>query len=90
VIDDVEQHLSFSESLVKYAEELAGKGTAGEVIQQTSSVHVRAIDLLKIDRIMSAVSELGSMNVSFTPATWPTPASGNIVGKVDKANGKRL
>jgi len=82
VINEVEQHVSFIESLMEYAGELASKGTAGAVTQQTSSIHDTSTELLKLDRIQEAVSDLGSMQVTFTASTtWPTQSSANIIGQ---------
>jgi len=90
VINDMEQDVSFVESLLNYTEELATKGTAGDVTQQRDNVHDRAVKLVTSDCIQRVASDMGSMDVTFTPTTWPTQTSGSMVGRVDMNNGKLI
>jgi len=87
VINETEQHISFMKNLGRYAEELMKKGTASDVTQQTGSVHDRAVELLTLDAIQRAISDLGLVDVTFTPATLPTQSTGRMIGKIDR-NGK--
>ena len=83
VIEEIKQHVSFVESLMTYTEQLREKGRSGDVTQQRSSLKSRADELLKQDVIHGAVSELGSVDVTFAAATWST-SNGDIVGKISK------
>jgi len=89
VIGEVEQQVSLAQTLAEHAEELANHGVADDVTKNARNVHDRTVELLKLDGIQRAVSELGSFDVIFTPATWPKQSSGNVVGdvRVDKKNG---
>jgi hypothetical protein len=84
VIDEIEQHVTFTENLVKYAEELIRKGTACDVTQQTSSLHNTAAELLKLDTIRKAILDLGSVDITLTPMTSPTQTSGKMIGHVHR------
>jgi hypothetical protein len=92
VVEQLEQHVSFAESLVKYAEELKLKGAAVDIVQQTSSVHDRTSELLKLEAIQQAVSNLGSIDVTFIATAWTMQSGTNIIGKVHKQldDGKSL
>jgi hypothetical protein len=82
VTDDVEQHVSFAESLVKYTEELQKKGAASDIAQQFNSLRNRTSELLKLDVIHQTVNGLGSLDVTFATPTWQTLSKDNIVGKI--------
>jgi hypothetical protein len=84
VIEQLEQHVSFAESLVKYAEELKVKGTGVDVVQQTSSVRGRTGELLKLEAIQQAVNNLGSIDIAFIVTDWTMQSRTNIIGKVHK------
>ena len=83
VVEEIEQHVSFVESLRTYTEQLRDKGRSGDVTQQRSTLQDRADELMKLDAIQRAVNELGSVDVTFTAATWPT-SNGDILGKISK------
>jgi hypothetical protein len=82
MVGDTEQHAAFIESLMKYTEELRSKGTASDVTQQTSSLHKRAEELMRLDAIQQAMDDIRSLDVSFT-ATTQQPSQENSVGKVN-------
>jgi len=84
VVGVIEQHASFVECMVTYTEQLRDKGTAGDVAQQTNALHIRAGELIKLDVIHHAISNLDSRDVTFKPATWPrTQYHGSgVVGKI--------
>jgi hypothetical protein len=82
MVGETEQHAAFIESLMKYTEELRSKGTVGDVTQQTSSLHNRAEELMRLDAIQQAMDDIRSLDVSFT-ATTPQPSGENSVGKVN-------
>ena len=89
VVEGIEQHISFAESLRAYTEQLRDKGRSGDVTQQRSSLHNRADELMKLDVIQQAVNKLGSVDVTFTAATWSTSRE-HIVGKIirSRSDGK--
>jgi len=70
VIGEIEQHVLFAERLVEYADELANRGTAGDVTQQACDVHNRAVELMRLESVRHALRALGYMDVTFTPKTW--------------------
>jgi len=76
VVGEIEQHVSFIESMVTYTEQLRDKGTACDVAQQTNALHIRAGELMKLEIIHHANNNLNSRDVTFTPATWPTQSLG--------------
>jgi hypothetical protein len=82
VIEDIEQHMSFLTSLVKYTEEIRDKGTASDIAQQRSALHGRADELIKLDSIHREVYGLGSMKVKFKVAKLPVERSEKLVGQV--------
>jgi predicted RNase H-like nuclease (RuvC/YqgF family) len=82
VVKELEQHVSFTESLVNYIQELKNKSTASDIARQTNSLRVRANELQKLDAIQQAVDDLGSADVTFTASTWSTNSSGDILGKI--------
>jgi len=83
VVREIEQHLSFVESMVTYTEKLRDKGTASDVAQQTNAMHIRAGELMKLDAVHRAIDNLDSRDVMFTPATWPSQSHGSsVVGKI--------
>jgi len=85
MIGEIEQHVSFVESMVTYTEQLRDKGTAGDVAQQTNALHIRAGELMKLDVIHQAISNLCSDDVTFTPAAWPSQSHGpGVVGEIHK------
>ena len=81
MIGEIEQHVTFTESLVKYADELLKKG---DVTQQTSSVHDRAVELLKLDAIQRTTVDLDSVYITFTPTPTPTKSRGGMIGQVHR------
>jgi len=85
MVGEIEQHVSFVESIVAYTEQLRDKGTAGDVAQQTNTLHIRAGELMKLDVIHQAINDLDAGDVTFTPATWPSHGSrevGELHGKL--------
>jgi len=70
--------------MVTYIEQLRDKGTAGDVAQQTNSLHIRAGELMKLDVIHQSINNLDSHDVTFTPAARPTTQShgSRVVGKI--------
>jgi len=83
VVGEIEQHVSFVESMVTYTEQLRDKGTAGDVAQQTNALHMRVEELLKLDVSRQAVNNLDAVDVMFTPAAWPSHGS-RVVGEIRK------
>jgi hypothetical protein len=85
VIEEIEQQISFIESLRTYTEQLKDQGRSGDVTQQRSTLQDRADELMKLDAIglQRASDEMGSVVVTFTAATWPTSV-GDMVGKISK------
>jgi len=85
MIGEIEQHVSFVESMVTYTEQLRDKGTAGDIAQQTNALHVRAGELMKLDVIHQSITNLHSDDVTFAPATWPAQSHGSsVVGNIQK------
>ena len=82
--------MSFATSLVKYTEEIRDKGTASDIAQQRSALHVRADELIKLDNINQEVNVLGLMKVKFEAAKMPVGSSEKLVGQVhwQRDNGK--
>ena len=91
VVEEIGQQISFVESLRTYTVKLRDKGRSGDVTQQRSCLRDRAGELMKMDVIQQAISELGTVDVSFTAATWST-SSGGILGKISKnrSDGKEI
>jgi hypothetical protein len=81
-VGDVEQHVSFAESLVKYTDELQKKGSASDIAQQSYTLHERTCELLKLDVIQQVVDGLGSVDVTFAAANWQLLSSANTIGKI--------
>jgi gas vesicle protein len=82
VIEEIEQHMSFATSLIKYTEEIRDKGTASDIAQQRSALHDRADELIKLDNISQEVSGLGLMRVEFEAAKIPVTSNEKLVGQV--------
>jgi uncharacterized coiled-coil protein SlyX len=89
VVEEVQQHVSFAESMVKYIEELQKKGTASDIAQQNIGLHKRAEDLLKLDSIQQAINNLGTVEVVFTAENWPTHSNRNVIGKLQRRRTER-
>jgi vacuolar-type H+-ATPase subunit I/STV1 len=90
VIDSVEQHAQFADSLAAYMEELRNKGTASAVAQQIRALHERADELMKLDHMQYEVNDLGSIEVSFDAAKLPTEAKRQLIGTINKICGSRI
>jgi hypothetical protein len=71
VIEDIEQHMLLSNSLIIYSEELISKGSIGDIAQQKTAVHDRAAELIKLDNIHQSVNDLGTLKVKFEAAKIP-------------------
>ena len=82
VIEDIEQHMSFATSLVKYTEEIRDKGTASDIAQQRSALHGRADELIKLDNIHREINGLGLMEVTFEAARIPVTSNQKLVGQL--------
>jgi DNA repair exonuclease SbcCD ATPase subunit len=80
-IENIEQHMSFARSLIRYTEELGNNGTPSDVAQQRSALHNRADELKRFDNIHSQISDLGSVSVKFE-ATTRVKGSENLVGQI--------
>jgi hypothetical protein len=82
VIENIEQHAQFADSLAKYTEELRNKGTASAVAQQIRALHDRASELMKLDHIQLEMNDLGSIEVTFDAAEIPTEATRQLLGTI--------
>jgi RING-type zinc-finger/B-box zinc finger len=82
VIEEIEQHISFANSLIKYTEEIRDKGTASDIAQQKNALHNRTDELIKLDNISREVNGLGLMKLKFEAATVPVMSSEKLVGQV--------
>jgi cell division septum initiation protein DivIVA len=82
VIDTTTQHLLTTNSLIRFAEELQRSENAGEIARQTDSLHDKANELQKLGVIPRAVTKLGSVGVTFTPAQWTVKSIEDITGKL--------
>jgi B-box zinc finger/zinc finger of C3HC4-type, RING len=82
VIEDIEQHMSFATSLVKYTEEIREKGTASDIAQQRSALHERADELIKLDNIHREVNDLSLLKAKFEAANMPVTSSEKLVGQL--------
>ena len=89
VVEEIEQHVSFVESLRTYTEQLIDKGRSADVTQQKDLLQNRADELMKMDEIQRAVNELGFVDVTLTAAVW-SMSSGDILGKIckERSDGK--
>lgn len=92
VINEVEQHKSLTDGLANYAEELVRKGTAKDILQQTSNIHGRAVELSNLNAVYQSVNELGSFDLAFHAVNLPNELSGILIGKVheQRADGKKF
>jgi hypothetical protein len=82
VIENIEQHAQFADSLAKYTEELRSKGTASAVAQQIRALHDRASELMKLDHIQLEMNGLGSIEVTFDAAKIPVETTGQLLGTI--------
>jgi B-box zinc finger/RING-type zinc-finger len=82
VIEEIEQHMSFANSLITYTEEIRDKGTASDIAQQRNALRNRTDELIKLDNISHQVNGLGLMRVKFEAAKVPVMSSEKLVGKV--------
>ena len=82
VLEEIEQHMSFANSLIKYTEEIRDKGTASDIAQQRSALHVRADELIKLDNIHREINGLCLMEVTFEAAKMPVTSNEKLVGQV--------
>jgi predicted nuclease with TOPRIM domain len=81
VITDIEQRVSFIESLVKYMEELRDQGAASDVAQQARILHDRADELITID-VHREVNDLGFVTVSFEAEKLSTEVVECFIGHI--------
>ena len=88
MIEQIELQVSFTESLVRYATELTKKGSVGDVTQQYSVVHDKAVGLMRLDVIQRALRDMGSAEVNYTPSTTPTQSSDGTIGTFQTKNGR--
>lgn len=82
ITEDVERHISFVESLVKYTEELRDNGAASDVAQQARTLRDRADELMRTDDVYRDVSDLGSVQVSLEAVKPSTEANGRFIGLI--------
>jgi hypothetical protein len=82
VIENIEQHAQFADSLAEYTEELRSKGTASAVAQQITALHDRADELMKLDHIQLEINGLGSIEVTFEAAKIPIETTGQLLGTI--------
>jgi hypothetical protein len=93
VIESIEQHAQFADSLAKYTEELTSEGTASAVAQQQKALHDRASELMKLDHILLEMNGLGSIEVTFDAAKIPVETTGQLLGTIkwqQQVNGKYI
>jgi RING-type zinc-finger/B-box zinc finger len=82
VVENVEQHISFATSLIKYTEEIRDKGTASDIAKQRNALHARTDELIKLDDINQEINGLGLLKVKFEAAKMPVTSSEKLVGQV--------
>jgi tripartite motif-containing protein 56 len=81
-IEDTEQHMSFTNSLINYIEELRDKGTAGDIAQQKRALHDRAHELSRQHKTYREVDDLDLVKMEFVAAQIPVNSSDRLVGQV--------
>jgi len=84
VKQEVEQHMTASESFKRYSETLLSSGIAGDVTRSAKSLHDRADELMKFDVIGHIESSLPPLDVTFTLSTLLDRDDRNIVGNLTK------
>jgi hypothetical protein len=82
VVEIIEQHAQFADSLAKYTEELRSKGTASAVAQQIRALHDRAYELVKFGHIKMEMNDLGSIEVTFDAAEIPLDETRQLLGTI--------
>jgi tripartite motif-containing protein 2/3 len=82
VIEDIEQHASFADSFVKYAEELIYKGSDSDIASQRCALRRRAVQLTELGDIQRKIDKLGSAVIEFEPANIPTDAKDSLIGHI--------
>jgi len=74
--------VSFVKSLVEYTKQLKDKGTASHVVQQTGTLHDRATELVTLGVLEEAVGDLGTIDVTFIPASLSAGPEKELIGRL--------
>jgi len=80
---ELTQHLTLVDNLKKYTEELSKKGAEADIARETSVLHDRVEELLKLDVVQQSRDEMDSTNVKFTASTSVSKDCDNVIGKID-------
>jgi hypothetical protein len=91
--NDILRHISSTENLKRYSEELARKGTPKDIARDAEALHSRAAELVQFEAIRQLRSSMDSIDVTFVESTAINAEdnSVNVVGKIDvyfAANGE--
>jgi len=80
---EIKQHLTLVDNLKKYTEELSKKGAEADIARETSVLHDRVEELLKLDVLQQSRDDMVSTDVKFTASTLLTKDCDNLIGKID-------
>jgi len=79
VFDEVEMRLVSVDGLKRYTEELANRGTAGDIAREIGVLHARSDDLNRRETINKSLKSIGTITIQFTPTEWQIENK-NIIG----------
>ena len=83
LMHEIVQHQTLVDSLKKYTEELSRKGAGADIARDTSVLHDRVEELLKLEVIEQSRDDMDSIDVKFTASTVVSEECINAVGKID-------
>jgi hypothetical protein len=84
--DEIKQRMASLEHGMSYIEELATKGSPGDILQQTRVIQDRTLRLKNFDSIRQAFKGLGSTTVKFVPSGVSNGVGTKLIGKVISGN----
>jgi zinc finger of C3HC4-type, RING/B-box zinc finger len=80
-ISELETHISLTDSLMKYADELVKKGTDCDVVREKSRLFRKSEEFFGLD-FSHVVNSVGCVELAFVAPSDMTGQNGNLVGKV--------
>jgi hypothetical protein len=78
---ELQNHISMTDSLMKYTDELVKKGTDCDIVREKSGLLRKAEELLNLD-FGHIVNNIGCMNLTFEGTSELLDVNSNMVGKV--------
>ena len=80
---EIEQQVSFMESVKKYGEELSNKGSASDIARESNVIHCRVEELLKVENIEKSRDDIHFIDVKFMSSTLIINCKENVIGNFD-------